>query len=81
MGQVADRAEHRKVRVLKYLDGVFPEYQPVVGKVYDAIYNVKHRYKLDSQRTYICIIDVKDKKICLKPGEYELVGDEDGTEE
>lgn len=78
MGKVADCAEHRKVRVLKYLNGVFPEYQPVVGKVYDAIYNVKRRHKLDSQRTYICIIDVKDKKICLKRDEYELVGDDDG---
>lgn len=77
MGQVAERAEHRKVRVLKYLDGVFPEYQPEVGRIYDAIYNVKHRYKLDSQRTYICIIDVKDKKICLKRDEYELVEDDD----
>lgn len=78
MGRIADMAEHRKVSVLKYLDGVYPEYQPEVGRIYDAIYNVKHRWKLDSQRTYICIIDVKDKKICLKPGEYELLGDEDG---
>ena len=76
MGQIADRAEHRKVRVIKYLDGVYPEYQPEVGRVYDAIYNVKRLYKLDAQRTYICIIDVKDKKICLKPDEYDRLGDE-----
>lgn len=78
MGKVADRAVIRKVRILKYLDGVHPEYQPVVGKVYDAIYNVKYANKNPSQRVYICIIDVKDKKICLRKGEYELLGDDDG---
>lgn len=27
-----------KVRILKYAEGVFPEYQPEIGKVYDAKY-------------------------------------------
>lgn len=78
MGKVADRAVHRKVRVIKYLDGVFPEYQPEVGRIYDALYNVRDPYKPSAQRTYICIIDVKDKKICLRKDEYELLGDDDG---
>lgn len=78
MGKVADCAEHRKVRVIKYLDGVFPEYQPEVGRIYDALYNEKRTGGTGSGWAYICIIDVKDKKICLKRDEYELVGDEDG---
>ena len=27
-----------KVRIIKYAEGVFPEYQPEIGKVYDAKY-------------------------------------------
>lgn len=27
-----------KVRITKYAEGVFPEYQPEIGKVYDANY-------------------------------------------
>lgn len=81
MGRVADQAVKRKIRVIKHLDGVFPEYQPEVGRIYDAVYNEKRTGGTGSGWAYICIIDVKDKKICLKRDEYELVGDEDGTEE
>ncbi len=73
MGAVADRAEHRRVRILKPLPEVFPEYQPVVGKVYDAIYNLRFPDKAHCPRSHICIIDLKDKKICLRRDEYELL--------
>ena len=81
MGKIADRAVKRKIRVIRPLDGVFTEYQPEVGRIYDAIYNEKRTGGIGSGWAYICIIDVKDKKICLKREEYELVGDEDGNDE
>lgn len=77
MGMYSDRAEHRKVRILKPLEGVFTKYQPVVGRVYDALYNLRYPDKQQCLRAHICIIDVKDKKICLKRDEYELVEDDD----
>lgn len=75
MGRVADSAVRCKVRILKPLHGVFSEYQPVVGGVYDAIYNESKSYSSKQSKVYICIIDVKDKKICLRNGEYEIIED------
>ena len=61
-----------KVRIIKYANGVFPEYQPEIGKVYDAKYV---RQTSDDMRKCgpICIIDVKDKHIALRKDEYEIV--------
>lgn len=75
MGIVADSAVRRKVKILKPLNGVFVEYQPEVGGVYDAIYNDTGYPSKWKCHTSICIIDVKDKKICLRKGEYEVLED------
>lgn len=72
MGVVADSAIRCKVRIIKPLNGVFTEYQPEVGGVYDAIYNEKGSGPKWHNNISICIIDVKDKKICLRKGEYEV---------
>ena len=80
MGMYADQAEHRRVRILKPLEGVFAHYQPVVGKVYDAIYNLRYPDKPQCLRSHICIIDIKDKKICLRRDEYELLEEDDETD-
>ncbi len=73
MGAIANGAVHCRVRILKPLNGVFSHYQPVVGGVYDALYNEKSDHKAKLHHTYICVIDVKDKKICLKRDEYEVL--------
>lgn len=62
-----------KVRILKYANGVFPEYQPEIGKVYDAKYWKKTSDNMKKERP-VCIIDVKDKHIALRKDEYEIVG-------
>ena len=61
-----------KVRVIKYAEGVFPEYQPEIGKVYDAKYWEQTSDNMKKARP-VCIIDVKDKHIALRKDEYEIV--------
>ena len=57
-----------KVRILKPLEGVYREYQPEVGKVYDAEY-------CESRKGYnnFAILDIKDKKIVVRMDEFEVV--------
>lgn len=67
-----------KIRVTKHLEGVYPLYQPEVGKVYDADY-VPKKYRSDGNRSNeFCVIDIKDKRIVLRRDEFELGGDENG---
>ena len=58
-----------KVRILQHLPGVFSKYQPEIGKIYDAEYGKAHKYKFSET----CVIDVLDKRIALRKGEYEIV--------
>lgn len=64
-----------RVRVTRPPDEVFPECQPEVGGIYDAQYceSVQSKQGRQLSRTPICIITVKDKKICLRKGEYEIL--------
>ena len=64
-----------KVRILCPLPGVYPKYQPKVGEVYEAEYKKAKPYKCGAKRPEVCSIDVLDKKICLKKGEYEILED------
>ncbi len=57
-----------KIKILRYLEGVFPEYQPEVGKVYDGEYFTSRKRVAD-----FAVIDIKDKKIVVRVGEYEIV--------
>ena len=57
-----------KIRITKELDGVWAQYQPKVGKVYDA------NYRASNKRTAECaVIDVRGKWICVRTGEFEIV--------
>ena len=67
---MAAMVTQRKIRIVKPLDGVFAEYQPEVGQVYEANYCDRKR-----GRPRTCIIKVLDKMICLRDGEYEFVED------
>lgn len=56
---------------------LFQKYQPKRGKIYEAVY-VPRRVK-DKRKTWcsgsheFCIITILDKKIILRPGEFELL--------
>ena len=64
-----------KVRAIRYLNGVYLEYQPEIGKVYDG------KYRRSSKNcASFCVIPVLDKQIVLRQGEFEIVGGlEDGN--
>lgn len=64
-----------KIRIIKPLEGVFLEYQPEVGKIYDADYTPGDRQKNGNGHSEFCVIVVKDKKIILRRGEFEVVED------
>lgn len=58
-----------KIKILTPLQGVFPEYQPQVGKIYDAKYCKSRKGYSD-----FAVIDIKNKKIIVRLGEFEIVG-------
>lgn len=61
-----------KVKILRPLEGVYAKYQPEVNGVYEANYKPKYA---EGHGIYnaVCVINIADKKICLKPMEYEIV--------
>lgn len=70
-----------KIRVLRTLDGVYPEYQPAIGKIYDADYSPRIIGRVGSMGSHapFCVITVCDKRIVLRENEFEIVGGlEDG---
>jgi hypothetical protein len=60
------------------LPDVFAEYQPIPGKIYDAKYRIAQVNKQGFKYSPVCVIHVRDKIICLRPGEYEFVEEEHG---
>lgn len=64
-----------KVKVLCPLPGVYPEYQPEVGKIYDADYRKVNHRTSGQVNGPVCVINILDKRICLRKGEYEIVED------
>ena len=60
-----------KIRITKEIEGLYPEYRPKVGKVYDAEY-------IDSSKNYkkfppVCIVNIADKRIIIRKKEFEIV--------
>ena len=66
-----------KIRIVKPLDGVYPLYQPEVGKVYDATFYPEQRSET-GRKCVLCrecmAIDMAGKKIVVRPDEYEMIG-------
>lgn len=62
-----------KVKVLRSLSGVYPMYQPEVGKIYDADYRPVNHSTKGQTNSPVCVIKIRDKSICLRTGEYEIL--------
>ena len=65
-----------KIRIIKEVEGVYREYRPKVGKVYDAEY-------IDSSKAYkkfppVCILNIAGKRIIIRKSEFEIVEGQDG---
>lgn len=73
-----------KILVTKAPEGVYPEYQPEVGKIYEAEYvPAKSRTNACGNgwnwHKEFCVVDIKDKRIVLRNGEFAVIGGgEDG---
>lgn len=69
-----------RIRVTKEPEGVFPAYMPAVGDIYEAEFvpaiGVTERRKRPTNAAF-CIVDIRDKRIILRKGEYEIVGGSD----
>ena len=63
------------IRVVEDVAGIFPEYLPEVGMVYEAEYRPRAKEKCGAGIGAFCVIDILDKKIVLRSGEFEIVAD------
>lgn len=61
--------ERIKIRCIQEVTEIYANYRPVVGKIYDAI---KGRTKR-KQKEFV-VLDILDKQIILRLGEYEYLG-------
>ena len=62
-----------KIRIIKEIDGLFPECRPKVGKIYNAEY--KEPYESYQRFHPLCIINIAGKRIIIRQDEFEIVGD------
>lgn len=64
------------VKRAKDPEGLFPEYWPEPGKVYEAELTPgrTHNGGSASGNREFCIVEIKDKRICLRAGEFEIIG-------
>ena len=58
-----------KIRVTELVTEIYEKYRPVKGKVYDAV-KVSPKLK---QKEFV-VLDILDKKIILRKGEFEYMG-------
>lgn len=61
--------ERVKIRCIQEVTEIYANYRPELGKIYDAI---KGRTKL-KQKEFV-VLDILDKKIILRKGEFEYLG-------
>ena len=67
-----------KIKVIKEVTDIFPKYRPLVGQVYDAVVSPRTQKRVGKDtsqgKSEFCIVEVLDKKIALRKGEYEIIG-------
>lgn len=63
----------RLVKIVKDVEEIFPQYRPVVGKIYEANYTPRTVTKYGAGIGEFCVIDILDKKIVLRRNEFEVV--------
>lgn len=63
------KGEIKKICVTKEVLSIFGKYRPKQGRIYSAEYSNPRQNK-----TEFCIVDILDKRIVLRKGEFEIVG-------
>jgi hypothetical protein len=65
-----------QIKVIKEILDLFPKYRPKLGKIYDAELSPSNsqagRHHLGGKCEF-CIVDILNKKIILRKGEYEIL--------
>lgn len=70
--KLLERRVSCRIRVPNPIEGVYREYQPDNDKVYDTFF-CKGTAK--DKETGFCVLDIKDKRIVVRDGEFEFVED------
>lgn len=65
-------AKQCKIRIVKEINDLFPQYRPKVGEIYDARY-AESAYNKYNYTPAICVIDILGKQIMVRKGEFEIV--------
>lgn len=60
-----------KIRITKEIPGLFPQYTPKAGKVYDAEYIESAPYH---KAPPVCVVGIAGKRIVIRKDEFEIVG-------
>ena len=65
------------IKVTKFVEDIFPEYRPAVGSIHEATYTpratMRGHWKGYSGNREFCIIQMLDKRIILRSGEFEII--------
>lgn len=61
-----------KVRFSEPIPGVYTKFQPVLGKIYDAVFYPGSR-KHGCRHTAVCLLKIHNELIAIRKGEYERV--------
>ena len=62
-----------KIRIIKEILGIYPRYQPKIGKVYFAEY-IESTTRAVRKAAPICVINMADKRVIVRKDEFEIVG-------
>jgi hypothetical protein len=65
-----------KVKVIGEVLDIYPEYRPKLGEIYDAEYSPGRwkPYKNYPGKAEFAVVNILDKRIVLRKGEFEIVG-------
>ena len=63
-----------KIRCIETVLGIYAEYRPQKGKIYDAIVGESRKNGKKPQKGKFAIVKMLDKSIVLREGEFEIVG-------
>ena len=62
-----------QIKVTKEVTDIFEKYRPKAGDIYDAELSPQIKSRKKGGKAEFCVVDILDKKIVLRTGEYEIV--------
>ena len=71
-GKAVTDTQKRKIRIIKEILGIYPQYQPKLGKVYFAEY-IESTTCAVRKAAPICVINMAGKRVIVRRDEFEIV--------